>query len=159
MDKDEWSCLTCGHCKYFKVNADIPGVESTCKRIDHKHIKLATPYFKAYDCGQFSKNVCYDFEPAPVWKWLYENWNGFDDYFSDEVIDGYVALCLENDNDTWYYVLKVDWAYNTFMDGDELLWIYKEYYKQVRNDPMHPVGYKLVREYNPRYLKDGVNNE
>ena len=37
--EDEWCCLQCGQCKWFKVGADR--TPSTCKRIDHKHIKFA----------------------------------------------------------------------------------------------------------------------
>ena len=50
--RDAFCSVGCGECKYFNVKASLPGVESTCKRLDHKMVKFAGPWFKSYDCGQ-----------------------------------------------------------------------------------------------------------
>lgn len=47
------------------------------------------------------------------------------------------------------YILHKDFYNNTmFDDNGNLKWIYKQYYKQTRKNP---IGYKLVKEYNKEY--------
>ena len=119
--EEEWCCLQCGQCKHFKVDADR--TVSTCKRIDHKHIKFAFPYFKSYDCGQFSPFVCKDFEPSDTCPWLKEHWKGWNDYWEGEEPSGTIGFILN--------------------DQGNLKWIEKEYYKQSRKSP---IGYVLIHE-------------
>lgn len=149
--QEEWPCLQHRHCKYFKVNADRE--ESTCKRIDHKHIKFAKPYFKSYDCGQFQAGVCKDFTPAKVWKWLYKNWTSYEDYFGkDFVPKGTIALCVNDDSSTRYHVKFYDFVNNCFMDKDgNPNWVYKQYYKRTKTTEENPIGYILTTEENPNY--------
>lgn len=145
--------LECGQCKYFQVDADRRE-DTTCKRLDHKRYKLAVPWFKSYDCGQFHCNVCSDFEPRESSKWLHEHWTTMDDYIADyEAIEGksffdnkYTVLCLDNNTDVRYYVNRIDYFNNTFINADGTLkWVKKCYYKKTRSNA---IGYKLVWEYN-----------
>ena len=63
LEPDERECYRCGTCAYFKVNADMPNVESTCKRIDHKN--FVDPWFKkTYVVTNFLERICSDFIPA-----------------------------------------------------------------------------------------------
>ena len=140
--ENNWPCLQCGQCKYFRVGADREA--SICKRIDHKHIKFATPWFKSYDCGQFAGNVCRDFEPSDTIPWLKEHWRGWDDYWDGESILGKVWLILDDDKSVRYAVLKTDFVNNTFLNEDgSLKWVEKEYYKRSRQTP---IGYLLIHE-------------
>lgn len=50
---DDWIRIECQHCLYHKSNADMENVQSTCKRLDHKHLRFAKPVFKCYDCEDF----------------------------------------------------------------------------------------------------------
>ena len=137
--EENWCHLSCGQCVYFKVNADRE--ESTCKRLDHKHIKFFKPYFKSYNCGQFSGCVCSDFAPVEWCVWLRQHWVSIDDYLGGEEITGYVSLVVD-DLPVIYRVKKKDFFYNDFIDQDgNLKWFEKVYYKVYRNSP---TGYKLV---------------
>lgn len=146
--EENWSRLQCGQCRWFRINADTS--ESTCKRLDHKHLKLAEPWFKAYDCGKTFGTVCRDFEPAARCKWLSKHWNGFDDYYQGEKFSGTMGLVIDGDNSVRYLIKRQDFVDGTFLDDSgELKWIEKIYYKQSRKSP---TGYVLVRERN----KDNV---
>lgn len=70
----------CGDCKFHSVNADRDGYVSQCKRIDHKLLKFATPWFKSYDCG-FHHMICSDFEPRSNDSADYLDWDGFEKAF------------------------------------------------------------------------------
>ena len=140
--EENWSCLQCGQCKYFKVDADRS--VSTCKRLDHKHIKFAVPWFKSYDCGQYSGSVCRDFEPSDLVPWLKEHWISWDDYWEGEELKGTISLVLDGDTSIRYVVSRKDFTDGTFLDADgNLKWIEKTYYKQSRKSP---TGYILVHE-------------
>lgn len=149
IDKDECCRIDCGHCIHFKVNADQANVESTCKRLDHKHLKFAKPWFKSYDCGQFCGCPCRDFAPKPLYKWLYEHWEGFDDFYRDEdLTKKTVSLVIDGDFSVRYHVKALDFINNTFLNEDgSLNWFEKIYYKQTRAS----FGYKLIHEKNPNY--------
>lgn len=136
--------LGCGDCKYCNVKADLDGEESTCKRIDHKHIQFAKPYFKSYDCGQRSAILCSDFEPNEWELWLYRHWKR--EFLGKVSTDGYIGLCLDKDQSVRYFVTKEDFFYNTFLNEDgSLKWKKKMYYKQSRKSP---IGYELIIEWN-----------
>lgn len=144
--EENWCCLQCGQCKYFKVNADMEGVESTCKRLDHKHLKFAKPWFKSYDCGQFVGRVCKEFEPADYCVWLKKHWVSYDDYHQDDIIgdDAKSYFCLDNDFSVRYGVLTKDFVDGTmFDDNGDLKWVEKVYYKRSKSSP---IGYELVHE-------------
>lgn len=154
----EWCCLQCGECKHFQVNADRRE-DTTCKRIDHKRIQFAVPWFKSYDCGQFSSGgVCADFEPGVGVPWLKEHWTGIEDYIVDWEKEerrsffgknNYVTLILDGNKDVRYRVRKDDYFYNRFLNDDgSLKWVEKYYYKRSGKSP---TGYELVHEY-----RDGV---
>lgn len=139
---DEWANLQHGQCKHFNVRADLPGVESTCKRLDHKHIKFAVPWFKSYDCGQFACHICKEFEPRDNCKWLQEHWDGkFIDCYAPE---GIVWLVLDGNTGVRYGVRAEDFFEGTFKNEDgSIKWVRKQYYKRSRKSP---IGYELVME-------------
>lgn len=145
--RDDFSNLTCGMCKHFKVDAEQTNVVSTCKRIDHKHLRFWHPYFKSYDCGQFGSHVCNEFEPATWIKNLYERWEGWDAYWGDE--DPYgkkrVGLYIDGNREVMYIVPYKDFAEGTFVEGGYLKWTEKKYMVQARSSP---IGYKLITECN-----------
>lgn len=148
--EENWSCLQCGQCRFFKVDADRS--VSTCKRLDHKNIKFAVPWFKSYDCGQYSSIVCREFEPSDTVPWLKDHWKGWDDYWDGEEQNGFIHLILNDDKSVRYAVRRKDFVDNTFKEPDgSLKWIYKEYYKQTRKSP---IGYELIKERNPKYETD-----
>ena len=142
--------LGCGECKYFQCDAERRE-DTTCKRIDHKHIQFSVPWFKSYDCGQYSGITCVDFEPKPLSKWLYEHWVSMQDYMDSykrvegrEYVNGYIGLCLDGNQEIIYYVKFSDFFYNTFLDSDgQLKWEFRKYYKKSRKSP---IGYTLVTE-------------
>lgn len=49
-----------------------------CKRIDHKIVRFAVPWFKSYDNGQFRGCICSEFEPADWCVYAKAHWVGFD---------------------------------------------------------------------------------
>ena len=163
---DNWCHLGCGDCKYFQCDAERRE-DTTCKRIDHKHLQFAVPWFKSYDCGQHSAIKCADFEPASRCKWLCEHWVSIDDYMADmRLIEGhnadrkltkngqvgYMGLCIDGDTSVRYYINGKDFYDNTFLNADgSLKWIKRCYYKQSRKSAF---GYALVWEFNPNCVWD-----
>lgn len=144
--KDEWYCVTCGQCKYFCNGADLESNPCYCKRIDHKKIKFAEPWFKSYDCGQFSRQVCCEFVPTKVNVWLYQHWTKIEDFIKVPEKDTLtnVWLILDNNKNIRYGVSAYDWFYGNVFDAEgNLNWREKEYYKQSRNAVS---GYKLIKE-------------
>lgn len=140
--RDEWPALQCGQCKFFKVDADRTA--STCKRIDHKTIKFAVPWFKSYDCGQFAGTVCKDFEPSPYIPWLWYHWQGWENYWQGDEPKGLIYFTLNGDTSIRYGVDRKDFNEGTMYDENgNLKWIERMYYKQSRSSP---TGYKLIRE-------------
>lgn len=150
---EECCCLQCGECQHFQVDADRRET-TTCKRLDHKKYKFAVPWFKSYDCGQYSQTICSDFIPVKWSVWLYSHWTNIEDWIAGYEKEEhksffdkqYVALCIDGDTSVRYYVNKKDYFYNCFIDErGELKWIKRCYYKQSRKSP---IGYQLVWEYN-----------
>lgn len=132
--RDEWCQITCGDCEYFNIRADLDGVVSTCKRLDHKHLKFAKPWFKSYDCGQSRLASCSDFKYGGVSPILKKQFPlvGIDKYLTDkQKYDGYVWLVVDNDTSIRYAVNRKDFYNNTFLtDSGNLKWIKREYYKR-----------------------------
>ena len=144
---DEWIRIECKQCKYFKVNADMENVESTCKRLDHKRLRFAKKIFMSYDCGCCDVNTCADFEPdekkAP---WLYNHWNDVKKQIIPYGKNDYVTLNVDGNADVRYLVRGTDFYNNTFINKDgSLKWISKYY--AVR-DLSRPSKQRIVREYN-----------
>lgn len=143
--EENWYCLQCGQCRWFKPNAEQPTVESTCKRIDHKKFRFAVPWFKSYDCGRSHGIVCRDFEPDFWCKWLREHWVSYDDYYQGDKPKGLVWLTINDDTSVRYGVWAEDFVNNTFLDEKgELKWVQKKYYKKSRTSP---TGYILTTEW------------
>ena len=150
---EHWCHLECGNCKYFQVDADRRE-DTTCKRLDHKTFKLAVPYFKSYDCGQYHCNICSEFEPADYCKWLKEHWKSIDAYIAEYeqaehksfFKNRYVSLTIGDDTLVRYYVKRKDYFDGNFINPDgSLKWVKRCFYRRSKSSP---IGYKLVWEYN-----------
>ena len=145
--QDECYHVGCGSCKPFNCRAELEGVESTCRRLDHKHLRFAVPWFKSYDFGQQSAIMCADFEPSENFKYLDEHWTSPIDYAAngdENRIRGKVYLCIDGDQSVRYAVSMHDFWFNTFRNDDgSLKWVEKMYYKRSRSSQ---TGYELVRE-------------
>lgn len=140
----------CGSCKYFKVNADRE--ESTCKRIDHKKIQFTIPWFKSYDCGQFSGVVCSDFIPADWHIDAVKNWTTFEEYW-DNFVEQWLPYCdmdtlyyftINGDKDMRYGIPLRDYVYGTMWEGNKFKAVEKVYYKKDKDSKGS--GRKIVRE-------------
>lgn len=132
----------CKDCLYFKIDADLENVKSTCKRIDHKIIKFYTPWFKSYDCGQLFHIPCGDFIPKDLKRVDCINWTNFKDFW-----DVYVKSWLpyENENtlipfvvnghsDIVYHVPLKRFIDGTMIENGVLRAVEKTYYKRTKND-------------------------
>lgn len=146
-NSEDWCRIFCGQCKWFNVNADREGFESTCKRLDHKHLRFAKPVFKSYDCGQFGGCcVCSDFYPNKSARWLYEHWEEVKKQIITYKENELIGLCVDGDFDTIYKVKVTDFYNNTFLNKDGTLkWVLKTYCKSSRKSP---TGYEIIKEYN-----------
>lgn len=134
--------LKCGDCKFYK---------NGCKKIDGKHIRYYLKVFTPCDEGA-SNTICSNFVPMhPEYADIKGKWTNFDDYwkvysnvwlFAHEKTQG-IALHLDDDDDTIYYVPLKVWLYEDLCDADGKLKAYKKaYYKRTREG----FGYKLVCE-------------
>lgn len=149
VNNDNWCRIECGMCKWFKVNADIQGVGSTCKRLDHKHLRFAKKTFKCYDCGQKETHVCADFEPNNGCVWLKTHWEDVKEQIMTYNDKDVIFLNVGGDTDVRYAIKATEFYNNTFISADKTLrWIYKYYQKRSRNSP---IGYEVVYE-----LPDGT---
>lgn len=142
--------IRCRHCKYWKADADRDGVESSCKRIDHKLVKCAKPWFKSYHCGE-QHEICRDFDPDPKRSpRTAELWPGFDRYIDLKTDAGDmkeplrpVWFCLNNDFGVRYGVDYWDFVDGTMIKDGCLMCKKKMYYKINRKNP---IGYDLITE-------------
>ena len=147
---DAWCHLGCGDCKYHQPDAQYRD-DTTCKRLDHKHLQFAVPWFKSYDAGQMNAVTCAEFEPKPIAKWLCDHWVSIQDYMESyervegkKYLHGHIGLCIDGDQSVRYYVKRSDFFNGTFVDSDgNLRWEFRKYYKQSRKSP---TGYYLVTE-------------
>lgn len=143
--KDNIGCVMCGNCRWFNCNADR--IESTCKRLDHKKYQFAKPWFKSYDCGQFTQQICRDFQPSSVYKYLFEHWTNFDDFVGEILDNETVSLVIDGDHSIRYKVRYKDFADGLFIDKNgKLKWTEKSYYKKCKITEQNPIGYILVHE-------------
>lgn len=156
---DDWIRIECQHCLFHKSNADMENVQSTCKRLDHKHLRFAKPVFLSYDCGAFQINTCADFEPHPKRvPWLYNHWGEVKQQiipYSDSTV---ISLNVDGDTETRWAIKALDFYNNTFLNNDgSLKWLYKYYTKQSRRNV---IGYETYYEtpdgkvYTSREFKD-----
>ena len=130
----------CGDCLYFKVNADMDNVESLCKRIDHKNIKFAVPFFKAYDCGQMYHIPCGDFIPKHLDYADAKEWTNFNDFwavyveawlpYGNENIT--VPFTINGDTSVRYHVPLKKFIDGTMIIDDVLQAVEKEYVKRAK---------------------------
>lgn len=150
-EMEEWPILMCGDCEFYKADADREGVESTCKRLDHKHLRFAKSPFKSYDCGRGMGTICKEFAPAARCKWLANNWDGLDSYLKENMIPRKpVPLVIDGDESVVYSVDFEDFFNGTFLNEDgSLRWTGKMYLKRCRKVPgVNTLGFRLVRERN-----------
>lgn len=137
--------LYCGNCKHFGF--DSPGHTPCRKRIDHVTVRFAVPWFKGYDCRQFTGIVCSEFEPSGLYRFLAQTWRGFDYYWPRFVeqwgAPGYMAFILNGNTAVRYRVRAEDFVFgNMFVDG-KLNAYERTYYIRTQASP---TGYQLVTE-------------
>lgn len=138
----------CGNCKYFKVDADRS--ESLCKRLDHKSVKFAVPWFKSYDCGQSYHLPCDDFEPKHMDYVDAKEWTGFADFWQAYVQawlpyqneDILLWFTLHGDTMVEYGVPLKMFLDGSMIQGNTLMAKKKRYYKRTKEG----FGYKLIYE-------------
>lgn len=138
----------CGDCKYFRVDANRN--ENLCKRIDHKKIKFAIPWFKSYDCGQNFHIPCNEFEPKYMQYADAKEWDGFDNFwemyvktwlpYQDE--NKLIWFCMNNNTNIEYGVPMKAFIEGHMMSDNVLLAIKRRYYKRTKDS----FGYKLITE-------------
>jgi hypothetical protein len=149
MKEKEVENYHCGSCKYFKVDADRS--ESTCKRIDHKTIQFSVPWFKSYDCGQFSGIICSDFIPADWCINAVKEWRGFEEYWYNYIkqwlpysnTNTYISFIINGDKNIRYHVKLMDFVYGTMFDNNKLKAYEKVYYKKNKKSS---IGFELIIE-------------
>lgn len=133
--------LHCGHCKYFAHINHNP----CTKRIDHVHIRFATPWFKSYDCNQFSGVICSDFEPSNNCKFLKETWIDFETYWSrfkeQWYPPRYVSFILDGNKKIRYRVLLEDFVYGRMMVDGRINAFERCFMRRTKKSPW---GYELV---------------
>lgn len=142
--RDDFCHVGCGMCSHFSARADQPGCESTCKRIDHKKIQFYHPWFKSYDCGQFTAIMCRDFCPASTAPKLVEEWVGTDEYVGDIPEESRMYVFLNGDKNIAFAISTKEFYEGSFITEDLKLRAYgRMYYKMKRSAP---TGYELVKE-------------
>lgn len=146
-ESDVLSALMCGRCTHWRVDADRDGVESSCPRIDHKHIRFAEPYFKSYDCGRYNRCVCREFAPNKnLYPRFAEEFVSYDDCFPNGQ-EGMLWLVVDGNTDVLYTVRRDDFANGTYLKDDgSLKWVEKFYYKRCAVSERNPLGRRLIRE-------------
>ena len=147
---DACPVIGCNDCIRYKPTADLPWEESTCKRLDHKHVKFYTSPFKSYDCDG---PICQDFQPNGLNKWLARHWSPdflkswVGEYEAERPINRYVALILDGDRKVMYHVRYDDWFYGRFLNEDGTLkWFRKQYQRKVVRQSNDGPGFELVTE-------------
>lgn len=156
MDVDN---LRCSECKFYRVDADRN--ESLCKRIDHKRVKFAVPWFKSYDCDHGC--ICSDFEPVEYYPAMYKNWHdigGFinwwplfvDQWLPYKNTEVLTYFTINDDTSIRYGVKLMDFVNGTMFKNGKLMAVEKMYVKHHKRSPKHPTGYEIVKE-----VIDGVD--
>lgn len=169
MKNIEVSNLRCRDCKFYKPNAELDNIESICKRIDHKKIRFAVPWFKSYDCDHGC--ICSDFKPK---EWLvatcneWEQVGGFDNWWSLWVeqwlpyqnTNVYTWFTIGNNTSIEYGVKLLDYVYGRLYRNDGRLNAQKKrYYKMHKKSKKYPYGYELVIEDIDGVDIDGISKE
>lgn len=120
------------------------------KRIDHKQIEFAVPWFKS--SPEEVGFPCSEFEPSEIHVWDLKNyWTNWENWYADykdtwlRGKDNSNKLCyftLNGDRSVRYGVLISDYIYGTMIENNKLKAIEKMYYKRTKDG----FGYKLIRE-------------
>ena len=148
---DDWcEHFYCGDCKHYKHPYD-GGCQ---KRIDHKRVKFAKPWFKSYDGNQHSGNPCSDFVPSALHVCGLRRWTTFDDYWLLYVrdwlpysnTDVLTYFTIGDDTSIRYGVRLLDFVYGNMFDGAILKAVEKMYYKRRNRTKENSFGYELIRE-------------
>lgn len=134
--------LHCGSCRHFSYTSPCQ------KRIDHKTVKFAVPWFKTYDCNQFSGVVCSDFEPSRSFVFLDKTWRGFDYYWPRFVeqwgAPKYIPFVLDGNTKIRYHVKTEHFVFGDklFVNG-KLNAYERQFYVPSRKSM---IGYRLVTQ-------------
>lgn len=142
--------LSCRSCKFYRANSDRDGVESLCKRIDHKHIRFAPQLSGLYDCGR-NHIVCSDFAPAHPEYADFREWTGFEDFWvvfvkawlPYENTNKIIWFIVGKDTFTMYGVPLMSFVNGTMIENGILKAEKKRYYSECEDDL---IGCKLITE-------------
>lgn len=135
---DIYNCphLGCGDCLYGCLKWSKDGYESECKRIDHKTVQFAKPWFADYFSSAHWHIPCSDFQPRnPDYADLRE-WTNFKDfwrayvrvwlpYSNEDITLGFV---LKRNQDIRYKVPLKRFVFGTMIKGNILRAVEKEHY-------------------------------
>lgn len=123
------------------------------KRIDHKTIEFAVPWFVS--CPSYNGHICSDFKPSLIHVYDLQNyWTNWESYWADYLEnwfpyypkekpeDKLIYFTLNGDKEIRYGVNLMDYINNSMIDGNRLKAVEKMYYKRTKDG----FGYKLVRE-------------
>ena len=147
---DSCARFCCGNCEHYKHPYD-GGCQ---KRIDHKRVKFAKPWFKSYDGNQHRGTPCSDFVPSALNVCESKRWTTFDDYWLLYVRDWLpysntevlTYFTLGDDTSIRYGVRLLDFVYGNMFDGAILKAVEKMYYKRRNRTKENSFGYELIRE-------------
>lgn len=150
-DINPW--IRCFNCIHYNGLAHLPDRVSRCKRLDHKHVKFYTPWFKSYDCDG---PICADFQPDTLAKWLYRHWRPefirdyLKEYLAERPVNCHVPLILDGDRSVLYHVRYEDYFNGTFLNEDgSLKWVNRQFLRKVARKSSDGLGFHLVTELPP----------
>lgn len=164
-DEETYPVLMCQDCLYFNIRADQEGVESKCKRLDHKKVKYAIPFFASYTCGEHHL-PCRDFVPKYPEYADFKEWTNFEDWWKlfvkfgngriYERDDNTMAFTVNGNTDVNYRVPTKKFLDGTMIVDGVLQAVEKTYYKRDKVD-LGVQLYKLVHEkINGVRIEDGT---
>lgn len=157
---DDVSRYRCSDCVYYDPLAGYLH-ENKCKRIDHKTVKFAVPWFHSYDAGR-SHCICCDFYPNPIYIEKYIEWHGYENFWEYWKLfveqwhpswtpkNQYIGFTLYNNTDVRYYVKLKKFLNGTMIKNGVLMCDFKKYYKRHKKKHDLDYPYELVKEMTPK---------
>lgn len=158
MYNEDCPNFRCKDCKWYRPVIKGHEEDACNRRIDHKRIEYAVPWFKS--SAEETGFPCKEFEPSSIHVWCLKNyWTDWEHWWQDWIdtwMDGKTPtrplwFTLNGDRSVRYTVDRNDYINGTMFENGKLKAIEKAYYKQTRSG----FGYKLVKEK----LEDGVEIE
>ena len=146
----------CGNCIHWNSlwDAKHGKGKSTCKRIDGDIIQFYKPTFLI--SAPPTHFPCSEFSPNPMYKQLYANWRGFDEYINNYMTywdptlprryhtTANTCFTVNHDYDVIYDMRLADYVEGNMWRADGKFNVHtKTYYKRSRRSP---TGYQLIHE-------------